>query len=55
MTPFNSDYARRALEDRLALVDGVSSVDLMGDRDYVMRIELDPDAMAARQVTTAEC
>lgn len=49
-----TDYARRALEDRFALVSGVSSVELMGERDYVMRVELDPDAMAARQVTTTD-
>ena len=49
-----TDYAKRTLQDRLSLVDGVSSVELMGGRDYVMRIELDAQAMAAREVTTSD-
>ena len=49
-----TDYAERTLQDRLSLVDGVSSVDVMGAREYVMRIELDAQAMAARQITTSD-
>ncbi|MFK0573186.1 efflux RND transporter permease subunit [Endozoicomonas sp.] len=49
-----TDYAERTLQDRLSLVDGVSSVDVMGSREYVMRIELDAQAMAARQITTSD-
>ncbi|KEI71858.1 efflux RND transporter permease subunit [Endozoicomonas elysicola] len=49
-----TDYAERTLQDRLSLVDGVSSVDVMGAREYVMRIELDAEAMAARQITTSD-
>ncbi|WP_299735340.1 efflux RND transporter permease subunit [uncultured Endozoicomonas sp.] len=49
-----TDYAERTLQDRLSLVDGVSSVDVMGRRQYVMRIELDANAMAARQITTSD-
>ena len=49
-----TDYAERTLQDRLSLVDGVSSVDMMGGQDYVMRIDLDAQAMAARQVTSSD-
>ncbi len=49
-----TDYADRTLKDRLSLVDGVSSADLMGAREYVMRIELDPVAMAARGITAPD-
>ena len=49
-----TDYAKRTLQDRLSLVNGVSSVELMGSQDYVMRIELDAQAMAAREVTTSD-
>lgn len=46
-----TDYAKRTLQDKLSLVDGVSSADIYGAREYVMRIELDPVAMAARKLT----
>ncbi|MGI9274143.1 MAG: efflux RND transporter permease subunit [Endozoicomonas sp.] len=49
-----SDYADRTLQDRLSLVSGVSSADLYGSREYVMRIELDPIAMAARRITATD-
>ncbi|MTI13487.1 efflux RND transporter permease subunit [Sansalvadorimonas verongulae] len=52
MSPIElTDYAKRILQDRFSLVSGVSSVDLYGTRDYVMRVELDPAAMAARGIT----
>ncbi|MGI2029832.1 efflux RND transporter permease subunit [Endozoicomonas acroporae] len=52
-----SERAGGSLPDaktREAEVDGVSSVDLMGAREYVMRIELDARAMAARQITISD-
>lgn len=49
-----TDYAERTLQDRLSLVDGVSSADISGGRQYVMRIDLDPVAMAARQLTATD-
>ena len=49
-----TDYAKRTLQDRLSLVSGVSSVDLGGAREYVMRVELDAEAMAARGITAAD-
>ena len=46
-----TDYAERTLQDRLSIVSGVSSVDVWGARQYVMRIELDTYAMTARGIT----
>jgi HAE1 family hydrophobic/amphiphilic exporter-1 len=40
--------------DRLAAVEGVADVQLRGDRDPVMRINIDPDALAARRHTVAD-
>ena len=49
-----TDYAERSLVDRFSVVDGVAAVRVGGSRRYAMRIWLDPDAMAARGVTTAD-
>lgn len=46
-----TDYARRTLQERLSLVNGVSNVSLLGAQDYVMRVELNPAAMNARQIS----
>ncbi len=49
-----TDYAERNVTDLLETVSGVASVGLYGERPYAMRVWLDPQAMAARQVTVAE-
>lgn len=49
-----SDYADRFLVDQLSTVNGVSSIRIGGDRLPAMRIWLDSEAMAARQLTAAE-
>ncbi|HLW27531.1 MAG TPA: efflux RND transporter permease subunit [Kiloniellales bacterium] len=49
-----TDYARRYLVDRLSVLDGVASVNIGGERRYAMRIWLDRQAMAARNVTIAD-
>ncbi|MFV3074692.1 efflux RND transporter permease subunit [Niveispirillum fermenti] len=49
-----TDYARRYYLDALATVPGVASVRLTGRRDFAMRIWLDRNAMAARQVTVQD-
>lgn len=49
-----TDFARRVLVDRLAIVDGVAQVNMFGDREYAMRIYLDREKMAARQVTATD-
>ncbi|MEE4361431.1 MAG: efflux RND transporter permease subunit [Pseudomonadales bacterium] len=49
-----SDYARRFVTDRLAMVTGVANVRIGGEREYSMRIWLDREALAARGLTVAD-
>ncbi|MBV5258037.1 efflux RND transporter permease subunit [Synechococcus moorigangaii CMS01] len=49
-----TDYADRFLVDRFSVIDGISQVQIGGQRRYAMRIWLDPQAMAARQLTVAD-
>jgi multidrug efflux pump len=44
---FLSNYASINLRDTLARVDGVASVEILGARDYGMRIWLEPDRLTA--------
>jgi multidrug efflux pump len=49
-----TDYASRYIKDKLSVVDGVSRVQIGGERRYAMRVWLDPDALAARQMTVKD-
>ena len=49
-----TDYARRYLEDRFSVLDGVSRVRITGQQVYSMRIWLNRDALVARQLTVAD-
>ncbi|MEZ4334196.1 MAG: efflux RND transporter permease subunit [Myxococcota bacterium] len=49
-----SDFAERTLVDRLSTVEGVASVLFGGGRRYAMRIWLDLERMAARNVTVLD-
>jgi multidrug efflux pump len=49
-----TDYVRRYLEDRFAALPGVSRVRISGAQVYAMRIWLDRQALAARQITVAD-
>ena len=49
-----TDYAKRYVVDRLSVVDGVSSVEIGGERRYAMRVWLDRKALAARDLTIAD-
>jgi multidrug efflux pump len=49
-----ADYARRYLVDRLSVVDGVALVRLGGAKRYAMRIWVDREALAARNLTVAD-
>ncbi len=49
-----ADYARRHLVDRISVVDGVALIRLGGARSYAMRIWLDRQAMAARNLTVGD-
>lgn len=49
-----TDYAVRNMVDRLSVLSGVAQVRIGGERRYAMRIWLDRQLMAARQVTVAD-
>lgn len=46
-----ADYARRHLIDRFSVIDGVALVRLGGVRQYAMRVWVDREALAARNLT----
>ena len=46
-----TDYADRYVKDRLQTLPGVAEVGLYGEREYSMRIWLDPERLAAYQLT----
>ncbi|MEN6405858.1 MAG: efflux RND transporter permease subunit, partial [Thermoguttaceae bacterium] len=49
-----SNYAFLKLYNEILRVPGVSDVNIMGQRDYSMRIWLDPDKLAARGLTAGD-
>ena len=49
-----SNYATLYVKDRLSRVDGVGNVQILGARDYSMRVWLDPGKVAARGLTAGE-
>ena len=51
---FLSNYSSINLRDTLARVDGVASVDILGARDYGMRVWLEPDRLTALGLTASD-
>src|SRR6266571_3134281 len=49
-----SNYATIQLKDELSRLDGVGDVTYLGQRDYSMRLWLDPEKMAYRNLTTSD-
>ena len=49
-----SNYALLQVKDQLARLPGVSDVTMMGQRDYSMRIWVDPEKLAARSMTAGD-
>ncbi|MBN1395015.1 MAG: efflux RND transporter permease subunit [Pirellulales bacterium] len=49
-----SNYATIQIRDELARIDGVGDVNYLGQRDYSMRVWLDPQKMASRNIATAD-
>ncbi|MEM7691001.1 MAG: efflux RND transporter permease subunit, partial [Pseudomonadota bacterium] len=49
-----TDYARRYLEDRFAVLDGVARVRISGQQVYSMRVWVDRNALVARGLTVAD-
>jgi HAE1 family hydrophobic/amphiphilic exporter-1 len=53
-TDYVSNYATLLLKDKLARIDGVGGVNVFGSRDYAMRIWIDPEKAAARNINADE-
>jgi hydrophobe/amphiphile efflux-1 (HAE1) family protein len=51
---FLSNYATIEIRDELGRLDGVAGVNYLGERDYSMRAWLDPDRMAALNLTAGD-
>src|SRR5438876_10325491 len=49
-----SNYATIQLKDELARLNGVGDITYLGQRDYSMRLWLDPDKMALRKLTASD-
>lgn len=49
-----TDYATRVLVNRFSAVDGVASARVWGAREYAMRIWLDKNKLAARELTVKD-
>tara|TARA_R110002073_G_scaffold84612_8_gene201981 strand:- start:89678 stop:92773 length:3096 start_codon:yes stop_codon:yes gene_type:complete len=49
-----SDYAERNLVDRFSVLDGVADIFIGGERRYAMRVWLDRQRMASRDVTVTD-
>ncbi|MGQ0636691.1 MAG: efflux RND transporter permease subunit [Planctomycetaceae bacterium] len=49
-----SNYALLHVKDELARLPGISEIILFGQRDYSMRIWVDPDKLAMRDLTVAD-
>ena len=52
--PELSDYARRYLVDRFSVLDGVARVRVGGGQTYAMRVWIDRQALAARELTVSD-
>jgi multidrug efflux pump len=49
-----SNYAFLQVKDQLARITGVGDVTMLGARDYSMRVWLDPEKIAARNMTAGD-
>src|SRR6185369_16341759 len=49
-----SNYATIQLKDELSRLEGVGDITYIGQRDYSMRLWLDPEKLAYRNLTTAD-
>src|SRR6266852_1251271 len=49
-----SNYATIQLKDELARLNGVGDITYLGQRDYSMRLWLDPEKMSSRNLTTSD-
>ncbi len=49
-----TEYLKRVISPRMSTIDGVAQVQIIGEKDFSMRIWLDPTRMAAHDVTAPE-
>lgn len=49
-----TDLATRFIADQLSTINGVARIRIGGGREYSMRVWLDPEAMAAREITVQD-
>ena len=49
-----TDYAKRVIQPKFSTVHGVSKIKYYGDREFAMRIWLDPRKLAVYQISAAE-
>jgi multidrug efflux pump subunit AcrB len=49
-----SNYATIQIRDELARLEGVGDITYLGQRDYSMRVWLDPEKMASRNLTASD-
>lgn len=55
MTPEQlTDYLIRVMQPQLQTLQGVGKADILGSREYAMRIWLDPNLMAAHDITATD-
>ncbi len=53
-TLYMSNYVTLQVRDELARLPGVGDINVFGARDYSMRLWLDPDKLASRQITAGD-
>lgn len=49
-----SEYAETTVGQRLSMISGVAQVNVFGSQKYAIRVEIDPDALTARNVGLEE-
>ena len=49
-----SNYATLQIKDEIARLPGVGDITIFGVRDYSMRLWLDPDKLASRNLTAGD-
>ena len=52
--PQLDEYAETLIAQRLSMVEGVASVGVWGSAKYAVRVQLDPKALAARNISIAQ-
>ena len=49
-----NEFAETMLAQRLSMIDGVAQIQVWGQQKYAVRIQVDPDALATRNIAIAE-